>query len=143
MKKALFVSLVLIFLFPGAALAQRMAVSANEANVRSGPGTGYDILWKVEKFHPFEVRARQDGWVRVRDFEGDEAWIHQDLLNDTQTVITKAEKVNVRSGPGTGHSVVFRAERGVPFQVVSRQGAWVQIRHADGDRGWIHGNLLW
>jgi SH3-like domain-containing protein len=143
MRKILFLLVALLLVLPGAALAQRMAVSANEANVRSGPGTQYDILWKVEKFHPFEVLAKQDGWVLVKDFEGDKAWIHQDLLNTTPTVITKSEKVNVRSGPGTNHSVVFRAELGVPLQVVSRKGGWVQIRHADGDTGWIHGNLLW
>lgn len=36
----------------GASKTGRLAVSANIANIRSGPGTKYDVLWQVEKFSP-------------------------------------------------------------------------------------------
>ena len=29
--------------------AERMAISVDVANIRSGPGAKYDIIWKVEK----------------------------------------------------------------------------------------------
>jgi SH3-like domain-containing protein len=38
---------------------------------------------------------------------------------------------------------VFQAEKGVPFKVLQRKGKWLQIRHADGDKGWIHQKLVW
>lgn len=38
-----------------AAAAERLTVKASIANMRSGPGTSYDVLWQVEKYHPFLV----------------------------------------------------------------------------------------
>lgn len=128
----------------GAAWAERMSVKASKANIRSGPGTDkYDVLWEVERYHPVEVVRKQGGWVYFRDFEGDNGWIHGKLLGKDITVITRTDMVNIRSGPGTQHDIVFKAERGVPFQVLKRQGDWIHIRSAQGDKGWIHKKLVW
>ena len=101
------------------------------------------MLWEVERYHPLEVVRRQGGWVFFRDFEGDEGWIHGKLLGKEATVITRTDMVNIRSGPGTQHDIVFKAERGVPFRVLKRQGDWVRIQSADDDKGWIHKKLVW
>lgn len=128
----------------GIAWAERMSVDADKANIRSGPGTDkYDVLWEVERYHPVEVIRRQSDWVFFRDFEGDEGWIHATLLGKDVTVITCTDMVNIRAAPGTQHDVIFRAERGVPFQVLKRQDDWIQIRSADGDEGWIHKKMVW
>ena len=128
----------------GTAWAERLSVNADKANIRSGPGTEkYDVLWEVERFHPLDVIRTQGEWVFFRDFEGDEGWIHGSLLGKTATVITRSDMVNIRSGPGTQNDIVFKAERGVPFQVVKRQGDWIHIRSGAGDEGWIHKNLVW
>jgi len=34
-------------------------------------------------------------------------------------------------------------DSGVPFKVLTRKGNWIQVRHADGDKGWIHKSLVW
>jgi len=125
------------------ALAERLSVSSRIANIRSGPGTGYEILWKVEQYHPIEVLKKQGPWYYFRDFEGDEGWIHKSLTHKQATVITIKKKCNVRKGPGTNHDIVFRIEKGIPFLILQRQNRWLQIKHADGDRGWIHKSLIW
>lgn len=126
------------------AWAERMSVNADKANIRSGPGTGnYDVLWEVERYHPLEVIRKQGEWVFFRDFEGDEGWIHGELLGEGDTVITRTDLVNIRSGPGTQHDIIFKAERGVPFRVLKRQDDWIHIRSADGDEGWIHKKMVW
>lgn len=140
--------IMLVFLMSsvltGIAWAERMSVNANKANIRSGPGTDkYDVLWEVERYHPVEVVRKQGGWVFFRDFEGDEGWIHGKLLGKGITVITRTDMVNIRSGPGTQHDIVFKAERGVPFQVLKRQGDWIRIQSPKGDKGWIHKKLVW
>lgn len=124
--------------------AERMAVSASSANIRSGPGTeGFEVLWQVEKYHPLQILQKHEGWYRFRDFEGDEGWIHEQLVDTTDTVITKNDIINVRSGPGTSHAIAFKAEKGVPFKVLERRGDWLQIQSADGDKGWVHRDLVW
>jgi SH3-like domain-containing protein len=128
----------------GTVRAERMSVTAAKANIRSGPGTDkYTVLWEVERYHPVEVIRKQDGWVFFRDFEGDEGWIHEQLLGKAKTVITRTDMVNIRSGPGTQNAIAFKAEKGVPFRVLEQKGDWIHIESSDGDKGWIHKNLVW
>lgn len=136
--------LLMSHVLTGTAWAERMFVNSGKANIRSGPGTDkYDVLWEVERYYPVEVIRKQGGWVYFRDFEGDEGWIYGKLLGKGATVITRTDMVNIRSGPGTQHDLIFKAERGVPFKVLKRQGDWIHIKSADGDKGWIHKKLVW
>jgi len=134
---------VLSVLMAGVALAERMAVSVPTANVRLGPGEKYDVIWKIEKYHPLEIVKKAGKWYRFRDFEGDEGWIFKKLLDKIDTVITFKKKCNVRSGPGTKFKIAFTVAKGIPFKVLQRKGDWIQINHADGDRGWIFKSLVW
>lgn len=120
-----------------------MSVSVPVANVRSGPGTQYDLLWRVEKFHPLEVKKRSESWCFFQDFEGDTGWINQSLVQNIPSVIVKSDLANIRSGPGTTYDILFTIEKGVPFKILNRQGNWIHIEHGDGDRGWIHDSLVW
>ncbi len=50
---------------------------------------------------------------------------------------------NLRSGPGTGHSIVDIARKGDRLVQLARQGNWVQVQLADSERiAWIFGGLL-
>jgi len=134
---------VLFLVLPGTGFAERVMVNKNVANIRSGPGTGYDILWKVEKYYPLSIIKKQAQWYYFRDFEGDEGWIHKALTSKTKTVIIKKSKCNVRLGPGSKYKVVFMVDKGIPFKVLKSKGAWINIQHSDGDKGWIHKSLVW
>jgi len=118
-------------------------VAVDLANIRSGPGTSYPILWQAERYYPVEILAVSGQWARFRDYEKDQGWIHKELLEDIPTVVTKVNLANVRSGPGKDNPIVFRVENGVPFRVLEKKGAWLKVRHRDGEVGWIHSNLVW
>ena len=143
MKRYLLLAVVLIAVTAGLAQAERMTVDVPVANVRSGPGAKYDVIWKVEKYHPVMIVKKSGAWYRIRDFERDEGWIHKSLLDGRPAVITSKDKCNVRSGPGTRHAVVFTVEKGVPFKVLERKSEWIHVQHEDGDQGWIHRSLVW
>lgn len=143
MKSISFLTLVLILSSSGLAMAERLSVSSKIANIRSGPGTTHEILWKVERYYPIRVVKKSGSWINFRDFEGDEGWIHTSLVDENPTVITIKDTCNVRTGPGTDHDVIFTVEKGIPFLILDRQKSWIQIQHADGDRGWIHKSLVW
>lgn len=126
-----------------AAQAERLAVTAQLANIRGGPGTEYEVLWQVEKYFPIEAIRRSGPWIFFEDFEKDRGWIHRSLVGDVPCVITRVAAGNVRSGPGTEYDIRLQAEAGVPFRVLERDGDWLKVEHADGDRGWIHRSLVW
>jgi SH3-like domain-containing protein len=138
--------LAVFFLAAGVAAAEaaeRLAVSVNEANIRSGPGPGYDILWKIEKYHPLEITETSGVWLQFRDYEGDSGWIHKSLVDRTPAVITKQNGCQLRAGPGTEQPVLIKIDKGIPFKVLKREGRWINVQHADGDVGWIHDSLVW
>ena len=143
MKVQSIIILLLILVFAGVANAERLAISAPVANIRSGPGTSHNILWKVEQYFPILVIEKSGEWYRFEDFEGDKGWVHQSLVGKIPSVITRNDTSNIRSGPGTTHPVLFSVEKGIPFKVLKRKDNWIHIEHADGDKGWIHKSLVW
>ncbi len=144
MKQSIPVLTALLLLFcTSLAGAERMAVSSDTGNIRSGPGTKNSVMWQVEKYHPLEIIKKKGNWYQFSDFEGDRGWIHNSLVKNIPAVITKQKENNIRSGPGTNHDIVFTVEKGVPFKVIQRKGNWVHGEHADGDSGWIHKSLVW
>lgn len=52
----------------------------DDCNVRSGPGTGYDILFKTEVGIPFKVLKKKGKWLNVLHTDGDRGWIHKSLV---------------------------------------------------------------
>jgi len=143
MKVQPVIILFVIIVFAGVANAERLAVSAPVANIRSGPGTGHNVLWKVEQYFPVLVIEKSGEWYRFEDFEGDKGWVHQSLVGKIPAVITRNDTSNIRSGPGTNNPVLFSVEKGIPFKVINRKDKWIQIEHTDGDKGWIHKSLVW
>lgn len=114
------------------------------ASSRRGPGEKYEVVWdKLDKNYPLEVLSKKDDWYYVKDYENDTSWINRSYVNSWTTVITKKDRVNVRSGPGSENMVVFMVDSGVPFKVIKRDGDWLQIQHADGDAGWISEKMVW
>lgn len=134
---------LVILVFATAAGAERLAITAPVANIRSGPGVRNDVLWKVEKYFPIRVIEKSGEWYYFQDFEGDKGWVHQSLVGKVSAVVTKNEPCNIRSGPGTNFPILFSVEKGVPFKVLEHKDVWIQIEHADGDKGWIHKALVW
>ncbi|RJQ68964.1 MAG: hypothetical protein C4519_22390 [Desulfobacteraceae bacterium] len=137
------VLIVLLIAVPTLLAAERMAVMAASANVRSGPSLQHELLWQVEKYHPLLVVEKKGDWCRFKDFEGDQGWIKASLLDKTNCVIVKVQRCNVRTGPGAEYEIAFNVDKGIPFKVLQTRSQWMQVQHADGDKGWIFNALVW
>lgn len=55
----------------------------------------------------------------------------------------RAERVNVRSGPGVQYPIswVF-VRRGLPVEITAEFEFWRKVRDRDGSEGWIHQSLI-
>lgn len=123
---------------PGA--AELLSITSRLANVRSGPGGGNEPLWQVLRFTPFEVLGRSGAWVHVRDYDGDEGWVHGSILSKVRTVAVSAEKANLRETPGG--EITWVLDRGYPMRLLKTEGSWVQV--TDGEAtGWLHRSVVW
>jgi SH3-like domain-containing protein len=130
-------------LSPASAEATMVSINRPEVNMRSGPGTGYKVLWVLKRGYPLQVIGRQNKWYRVRDFEGDSGWVYAPLTSREGHLVVKKEKINLRSGPGTRYRIVAQARRGVVFRTVKQVKGWAKVRHENGVTAWVARHLVW
>jgi len=128
---------------PSIASAEMLSVKAQSANFRSSPNDKASIIYSADKFYPVEVVERKSGWVKVKDFEGDTAWVAERVLTKTQTIVIEAESANIREKPTTESEVVFKVAHGEVFKVAERKDDWVKVIDAHGDGGWIRADKTW
>ncbi len=56
-------------------------VTVTAANIRRGPGTGYDILQTVSEGARLPVTNTTDNWIKVSLHNGNDGWISRRLVN--------------------------------------------------------------
>jgi SH3-like domain-containing protein len=129
-------------------MAEMLSVSGDNVNLRSGPGTKYQVKWEYGKGFPLKVIDKKGDWVKVQDFENDNGWIYKPLLSPKGHMIVKVfknknKRINIRSGPGTRYRVVGKAYYGVVFETLEQKNGWAKVKHETGLVGWIKRTLIW
>lgn len=94
----------------GLPIPRFVSVRGAPSNVRVGPGTNYDIAWTyVRAGVPVEIIQEFDTWRKIRDVDGEEGWLHQNLVVGTRTALiapwTDGEQIALRTQAGTDSPV--------------------------------------
>lgn len=138
----LFLGLALPFI-PSVASAEILSVKTASANFREHPSDKGAVVFSADKFYPVEVIERKNGWALVRDFEGDKAWVAEQVLSKDQTVVIQGEHANIREKASTDAEVLFKVEHGEVFKVQDRKENWIKVVDSHGDGGWIRSDMTW
>jgi SH3-like domain-containing protein len=124
--------------------ADYLTVTAENANVRTGPGVNYPTSMELFQGYPLKVISKEGEWYKVSDFEDDGGWVHQGIVKKCDTVIVISDKsINMRAEDLATSRVVADVERGVVLTKLATKGKWTQVRHSGGTTGWIYSPLLW
>lgn len=130
-------------------------ILTEDANLRKGPGTEYDVITTKAKGTELERTGETaNSWVRVK-YDGNDAYIHSSLLNlkdDTSSssasdveeksgTVTVLEGANVRKGPGTDYDKLGLAYVGTQLTVTGKSGDWYEVEF-DGQKGYIAASLV-
>lgn len=147
MKKLALIVLTASFILFISHTSNALCVKVSKANLRSGPGRNYEVVWEIFKYMPLvKVGVSVSGkWYAVRDVDGDVTWIEKGLVTSGyHCAVVKSKTVNVRSGPGTRYrkSAISPAKKYYSFKVVRRKGSWIKVKDEWGGRGWIHRHFL-
>ena len=127
-----------------AAQAQDMvSIQGSTVNMRETPSTRSAVLWELRRGYPLQVTQRKGNWLAVKDFEGDTGWVARSLTGRTPHHVVRSKVANVRSGPGTQHRIVGRAEYGELMRTREKKDGWVRVEREQGVSGWIARRLLW
>lgn len=119
-------------------LPRFVSLKASSANLRVGPGTGYDIQWVMTRPGiPLEIYQQYGNWRRVRDWEGTTGWIFGPLLSGRRTGIVAPwakNKVPLRNKPAIDGRITAWLEPHVRVKLTQCDGKWcaVALREASG-----------
>jgi lipoprotein-anchoring transpeptidase ErfK/SrfK len=108
-------------------------ISKSTVNVRSGPGTGFSILQTAGKNDRYPLIREESGWYAMRigfiDLEEmAQAWLRNDMAVRVKKIISVTkDKVNLRSGPSTNHSVIGKTTVGRTYPLVESKSNWYRI----------------
>ncbi len=120
-----------------------VTLRADKVNVRTGPGARYPVEWVFErKGMPVEIVAEFDTWRKVRDIQGTEGWVHQNLLSSRRGVIITGTVRTLRREPREDSVAVARAEPDVIGQLLECKAEWCRVE-VGGLRGWLNRGELW
>lgn len=135
----------------------RFATTRSEPiNVRVGPGVKYEVSWTYLKSGiPVEIVQEFDTWRKIRDVDGTEGWVHQNLLSGTRagyaSPLMANGEVAIRSNRNDEAGI--RARLGAGFKVIIKQcdGAWCEVSATSQDAnqrsatysGYLHQEEIW
>ena len=121
----------------GLPLPRFVSLAADQVNVRFGPGKQYPVNWVFAREGlPVEIIAEFDTWRKIRDFDGEEGWIHSSLLSSRRTIMVIGDVRSLRRTPSADARVVLRAEPGVIGTLFDCEETWCRVE-IEGRRGWL------
>jgi len=137
-------------------LPERMAqaaddgrINASGVNIRTGAGTDYAVVGCLNYKDEIEVLGSSGNWYKVKVLKtGEVGWVSKTYTTkvkpsggSTATVATRYDPLNVRTGPGTGYTVVGSVKKGRKVTVKSISGDWAYITYGSL-KGWSYLHYL-
>ena len=127
-----------------AAAVEFRALGDRPALLYDAPSVRADRLFIATRHYPFEVLVKLDQWTKVRDANGEVAWVENKALGDRQTVMVTVPRADVRAAPNAGSPLVFEAYKQVLLEILEPPAdGWVRVRHRDGQQGYIRLSHVW
>jgi SH3-like domain-containing protein len=124
--------------------AEYRALGDRPAVLYDAPSARADRLFVASRQYPFEVLVKLEQWTKVRDANGEVAWVENTALGTRPTVLVTVPLADVRVAPDVKSDLVFEAYKQVVLEVVAPPANdWVKVRHRDGQEGFIRVAHVW
>lgn len=153
---------------PLAAQSNNTVGSVNSSirlNVRSGPGTSYAVISRLDPGASVTILGANDGgdWLRIAlDGASGEAWVAAAYIAQGNTPVETGEaapqppaasaaltgvtaNANVRGGPGTNYPVITTLSAGSVVELLARSpaGDWYQVKAPNvSATAWVYASLV-
>lgn len=129
-------------------------VTGSGVNLRTGPGTTYDVIGSLARGTELKRTGTTNGWSRVL-YNGETCYISSALISteapevtedpapegeEKNTVVVIA-KANIRTGPGTGYKSLGVLDVGTELECTGTSGKWTIVTY-NGEEGYIFNTLV-
>ncbi|MBM7568342.1 N-acetylmuramoyl-L-alanine amidase [Paenibacillus sacheonensis] len=141
-------------------LPYQAKVTTTALNVRSEPSLQASVVGQLRSGAVVTVTEEDDdGWVQIKgskisgyaagyllhrtDSSGQTAGSSSSSVGGKassspgSTATVTADSLRIRSGPGTGYSVIGSLKQGEQVSVAGSQSDWLKIRTSGGSTGWV------
>jgi len=109
--------------------AETATVAVERLNIRSGPGTNYEVIGRLSLGDAVGVLSHNDEWVEIS-------------LPQVQLVGTITDDhVNIRAGSSTNTEILGRAQTGRSFSIYGLVGDFYRVEH-EHSFAYIHRDFL-
>lgn len=131
----------------GLPIPRFVSLKAEKVNVRRGPSSDHPVAWVFQrKGLPVEIVAEFENWRRVRDSDGEEGWILQNMLSGKRTAVMapwkQGQTVPLHASRGAASGLVAQVGAGVVGEVEGCDGEWCEVT-AGGYDGYVEQTQLW
>lgn len=124
----------------GLPLPRFVTTRSTPINVRVGPGTKYDVSWVYKVAGtPVEIIQEFDVWRKIRDVDGAEGWVHQNMLSGNRAgyVLPEAnvERIGLRLAARDDAGIAAWVGPGFPVKIQSCESGWCAVLAVDHSGG--------
>jgi SH3-like domain-containing protein len=124
----------------GLPLPRFATIRDDPVNVRVGPGERYKISWVYVKAGvPVEIIEEFDTWRKIRDVDGSEGWVHQNLLSGKRMGVAapwrKPDSIPLLSGRSDSDGVRAYLAAGLRVQISKCDGHWCEVSASASGEG--------
>jgi SH3-like domain-containing protein len=121
-----------------------VSLKFGKVNGRTGPSRDHSIAWQYRRRGlPLVIVAETEMWRKVRDVNGDEAWVRRPALSGERFVMTTSETI-LRSKPKTNAKIIAATDAGALLKLEEcNQNGWCRVKSGNGIRGWATNRHLW
>lgn len=132
--------------------AKSGSVNGSAVRMRMGPSTDFAIVGSYNKGTDVKISGEYDGWYEVC-INGKYGYMKKDYVKVGSAAAAAPEKpmdsvgtitgngVRMRSGPGTGYSVVGYYNKGIQVNVTGQTGNWYAVTYK-GLKGYISADYV-
>jgi N-acetylmuramoyl-L-alanine amidase len=131
-------------------------VTASQLNVRDKNSLDGSVIGSVSKGQSFKILDEQNNWVKIeykpRQTGWAAGWFFDKKKNGTAAAPSQSVKnssvsmlhngTNIRKGPSTGTSVIYRANQGDSFEIISVEKDWYKVALPNGSAGYVAGWIV-
>lgn len=127
----------------GLPIPRFVSLKSDEINARSGPGMRYPIQWVYHRENmPVEVVEEFEHWRKIRDFDGETAWVHKGMIDGRRYSIVREDILILYDEPKTDSAPMVRVSRGVIGRLLACEREWCRLQVA-GRKGWTKKEYIW
>jgi len=150
MKNLLYILSILILSCSAFAVSEKppvprfVTIKANEANARKGPGVQYPATFVYNyKWLPVEIIAEYEQWRQIKDYNGDEGWIHSSILSGRRSVIISGKEPQILYKSDSLRSkIVAKLMPGLVCNLSKCKKSWCKVKCQDNS-GWVSRAVVW